>query len=812
MDSGDGVVGIIPLSAESEAVQKVLEHLQNVKQTASGWEACCPAHDDQHASLSIAVGESGRVLLHCHVGCSVKAIVTAIELKLSDLFPPREGGTAGAAQPAIPKSPAPSKGGSPRCVVATYPYCDKGGALLFEVVRYEPKDFRQRRPDGKGGWIWSLDGTPRVLYRLPELLAAYKGARIFVCEGEKDVDNVRALNLTATCNPGGAGKWVHLNDDSTLHGRRVAILPDKDDTGRKHAEDVASRLHGKAAEVKVLELPGPGKDVSDWINAHAGADKTAIRAELLARVDAVSSWQPSEHPQEASDDAAPDDEIARLAALPILIYESCRKSEAKRLNVRVSVLDRLMKQAHDEDGQGQGHVLKLPELEPWPEPVDGYALLNELAAVFARYIVLPAHGADALSLWTVFAHSLDCFEIAPRLALISPEKRCGKTRTITILHALVPRPLFTSNISPAAIFRSVEMVRPTLLLDEGDTYIHGSDELHGILNSGHSRAGAFVVRVVGDDLEARVFSTWAAMAFGAIGHLPDTLTDRSIILPMVRKAPGDKVQRLRQDRTEDLHVLGRKAARWAADHADALQAADPDTPSGLHDRAADNWRALVAIADLAGGDWSDRAREAAVSLSGAGVVEDVSMRTRLLEDLRDMFGRACTDRLTSKDICAQLAKMEDRSWPEYKRGEPITATQIAKLLKPFGVTPTNVRVGEQTAKGYRLADLKDAFERYLELPGATQLQPLQTQANLAFSGRNIPENVTSAKVQKPLENTSLLRRYGPETPKGREKAFTTIKDLPEDRLRQLQLNWRLQLAAARRNAPVVAGALKGEDT
>jgi len=207
---------------------------------------------------------------------------------------------------------------------------------------------------------------------------------------------------------------------------------------------------------------------------------------------------------------------------------------------------------------------------------------------FRRYIALPAHGAETLALWAVFSHALDCFEVAPRLALVSPEKRCGKTLTLMVLQRLVPRPLLASNVSPAALFRTVEKARPTLLLDEAETYIHAGDEIQGLLNSGHTRSGAFVVRVCGDDYEPRKFRTWAAMAFGAIGRLPDTLSDRSIIVPMRRKRPEDVVEPFRQDRVGGLHGLCRKAARWAKDHADALRVADPDTPGGLNDRAASN--------------------------------------------------------------------------------------------------------------------------------------------------------------------------------------------------------------------------------
>ena len=254
----------------ADPVADILSRLQSVKATAEHqWQARCPAHDDQHASLCVGRGKDGRALVFCQAGCSTFDIRGALNLPWSAFFPPNT--------PPVPKYGR---------IVATYDYRDSGGELLFQVVRFEPKDFRQRRPDGNGGWIWELGDTPRVLYRLPELLQADPRQWVFVVEGEKDADNLAALGLIATCNPGGAGKWGKLADDSALHGFRVAIVPDKDDPGRRHEQNVTARLTGKAAEVRTVTLPDPGKDVSDWIAAGGTA------AQLLAMVEAPVSQEP----------------------------------------------------------------------------------------------------------------------------------------------------------------------------------------------------------------------------------------------------------------------------------------------------------------------------------------------------------------------------------------------------------------------------------------------------------------------------------------------------------------------------------------
>jgi hypothetical protein len=180
----------------------------------------------------------------------------------------------------------PPANGSRR-IVATYDYRDEQRELLFQVVRYEPKDFRQRRPVRRG-WVSSIQGVRRVLFRLPELLAAPADRPVFVVEGEKDVDNLSGLELLATCNAMGAGKWLPDYNES-LRGRYVVILPDNDDPGRNHAEDVARQLNGVAASVSVLELPGlPDKgDVSDWLAAGGTKDQ------LLELAKGAKPWRPA---------------------------------------------------------------------------------------------------------------------------------------------------------------------------------------------------------------------------------------------------------------------------------------------------------------------------------------------------------------------------------------------------------------------------------------------------------------------------------------------------------------------------------------
>ena len=360
----------------------------------------------------------------------------------------------------------------------------------------------------------------------------------------------------------------------------------------------------------------------------------------------------------------------------------------------------------------QGHAVTLADPEPWPEPVDGAALVGALAQTFARFVALPEGAATTLALWTMHAHAHEAAQVSPLLGLSSPEKRSAKTTTLTVLGALGPRPLWAASISPAALFRAIERFRPLLLVDEADR-LREAEELRLLLNASHNRASASVVRTVGDDFEPRTFSTWGPKALALIGELPGTLEDRSIVLRMRRRRSDERVERLRLDRLPQLEPLRRQAWTWAQAHLEELRGSDPTTPDGLHDRAADNWRPLLAIADCAGGAWPSQARVAAMLLSGGAAEGERAPAVQLLADLREVFTARASDRLASADLVGVLTQREDRPWPEWKRGKPLSVRQLAKLLGRFGVQPTQLWIAGVNVRGYERVAFEDAWARYL---------------------------------------------------------------------------------------------------
>jgi putative DNA primase/helicase len=434
--------------------------------------------------------------------------------------------------------------------------------------------------------------------------------------------------------------------------------------------------------------------------------------------------------------------------------------------------------------EAQGAAIVFKDVEPWPEPVDGADILAGLVRVNARHVVLPKGAATAIALWIVHAHALDVAEVSPILGITSPEKRCAKTTELEVIGALVPRPLPAANITAASLFRAVDLYRPTLLVDEADSFLAGSDELRGIVNSGHRRASAFVVRCVGDDHEPRTFRTWGAKAVACIGALPGTLEDRAILVRMRRRRRDESVTPLRLDRLDAFEPLRRQAARWAADHLDALRVADPDVPPQLHDRAADNWRPLLAIADAAAGPWPERARRAAVLLSAVGEGDGAPAEV-LLADIRALFAERGADRLPSEDIVAALVKLEDRPWPEWKHGKPLTVRQLARLLSRFDVGPKDYRFERGTLKGYELAKFADAFGRYLPSDPQQPQQGLSGAVSEPSANRNTGTRVADGEsADNPRRASHVAGVAGRDD--GRAAAHRADERDPDEEARRAQ--------------------------
>lgn len=570
-------------------------------------------------------------------------------------------------------------------------------------------------PRGIRGWRHKAFCVPRPLYGLHRLATA-PNAKVLIVEGEKTAKAARTLfpELVVLTSPGGAMAAAKC-DFAPLAGRHLIIWPDHDEAGQRYAFDVKQlTLETGAKSVAVVSIPNDfprSWDLADPIpDGYSDFDIRDLAISLLG--------DDNKNEAAASELQSAIEELSRLSPLE---YDQIRKSEASRLRVRVGNLDKAISDRRSRrepvaarPGLG-GTALELVSPTPFTHSVDGAAVLDAVVETIKRFIVIDLHEVHALALWVMFAYCYDCFEHNPRLALLSPEKRCGKTTTLSLIGALVPRALQASNISPPSIFRVIEKSSPTLLIDEADTFIQKSDDLRGMLNAGHSKAAPYVIRVVGDDHEPRSFNVWAPVVIAKIGELHPTLQDRSVVIKMKRKRTGDKVDRLRVSRMPELEILKQKMARWSIDNLEELSFADPTLPNELNDRAMDNWRPLFSIAHAVGGTWPERSLQAALALSGVEASESSEISIRLLEDVRTIFRETGLPRIPTHELLVRLNKLEERPWPTLNNDTPMTPANLARLLKRYSIRAVTFRESTvRTLRGYVATDFHETFERYLE--------------------------------------------------------------------------------------------------
>jgi putative DNA primase/helicase len=332
---------------------------------------------------------------------------------------------------------------------------------------------------------------------------------------------------------------------------------------------------------------------------------------------------------------------------------------------------------------------------------------------------------------------IDVVQVAPLAIITSPEKRCGKSQLLFLLGRLSARAITTSSISPAALYRTIDAWCPTLLIDEADAFMRDNEELRGLLNSGHTRESAYVIRTVGDDFTPTKFNTWGAKALAGIGHLADTLMDRAIILELRRKLPHEEVDRIRHAEPGLFDSLRSKLGRFSEDYREQVREARPPLPQSLNDRAQDNWEPLLAIAMAAGNDWLQLGTVAALKLSGSESLAQ-TIGTELLADIHEIFGDN-RDRITTAELIRLLCKDEEKPWATFNRGNPITPRQVAKRLKEYGIISRSIRLGIETAKGYTLDQFQESFSRYLS-------PEISTTASR--SGNHTDLNVTNKILQE----------------------------------------------------------------
>jgi len=438
--------------------------------------------------------------------------------------------------------------------------------------------------------------------------------------------------------------------------------------------------------------------------------------------------------------------IKRLASLSPIDYDRARKQEAEKLGISVSALDKAVNATKRTEIDDSGFTC----VEPLEYPINPAELLNDISTTVHRFIVCNKETADAVALWASMTWFMDVVQIAPLAIITAPEKRCGKTQLLTILGKLSYRPLSASSMSSASLYRCIEAWQPTLLLDETDAFLKENEELRGVINSGHSRDNAYVIRTVGDDHTPKRFSTWGAKALSGIGHLSDTLMDRAIILELRRKLVHETIDRLRHAEPDLFLTLTRKLARFADDYREQVRQARPTLPDVLNDRQQDNWEPLLAIAECAGSEWLDRANRVALKLSASD--KTTSVRNELLSDIQEIFETKRASKISTADLIEALVSDDEKSWATYNRGKQLTPRQLAGKLRDYGIYSKTVRLGYDTAKGFELDQFTDVFERYLSqhhlfLPSQSNISlKSNTRNDLSVTDDVTDENAKGNKV------------------------------------------------------------------
>jgi hypothetical protein len=403
---------------------------------------------------------------------------------------------------------------------------------------------------------------------------------------------------------------------------------------------------------------------------------------------------------------------------------------------------------------------------------DGPTLFDDLMRFVRRFVVLSYEQLVAVVLWIVHTHAFEAAEATPYLNITSAEKRSGKTRLLEVLDLLVARPWRTGRTSPASLVRKIDGEKATLLLDESDAAFKGDrdygEALRGILNDGHRRGGCATLCVgKGADIKARDFKVFGPKAVAGIGNaLPDTVRDRSIRIELKRQAFDERAERFHWRKVEqEAATLQARVEAWAANHVEDLKERDPAVIEEISDRAFDGWEPLLAIAEVAGGEWPTSARVAATNLSSSADVEDESAGVQLLHDIRLIFTKR-DGSIHTDDLLEELCSNAESPWSAWHHGRSLSARGLAKLLRPYRIRSKQVWIDDTNKHGYRRRDFADAWRRYLVSPRANarnarttkskgKKQDSETLGHKPSSGSKNGETSDEIDVLAPLADRSL---------------------------------------------------------
>lgn len=588
---------------------------------------------------------------------------------------------------------------------------------------------------------WQPPGSGTHLYILPSVRSVLSNPNIEIAitEGEKKAACLTQHGIP-TIGLGGVSSWgngagdLHVEFDPVSFIDRNVLIVFDSNAWRQEKVDIGHALYalGKALEsrggkVEALVIPptDDGKDqgADDFIAKH-GIGKFKELKRIKLRHDGLAQFKPW--------------------------WENWRKGKAQDSKELSKVASRLQ------------------PVEPWPDPVDGVALANEIRAALKRFVITVQPEAVVVeALWILFTHTLDAFGIAPILAFWSPVPECGKSINQSIVARLCPKSLEGSSMTEAVVFRVVDLLQPTIFVDEAADLLEKRPELMALFRAAHQRNKAYVYRTQGDNHEVTAFSTWSAKSLAiTTAKIENALASRCLIVKMQRKTSSERTERYSATKEyPDLDILCRKASRWARDNIAAVRDAVPDIPD-IENRSLDNYEPLFKIAHVVGGGWPQLINEAAVKMLGADNPVDLAISIELLKDIKTIFDaepKGDDRKLASADLVKALVAKEDRPWSEYNRGKPISQNQVARLLKDFFIFSRKIRPekSDKTCQGYFERQFEEAIERYSPaVPPFTESQPEHQNSdneNKDLGQKTQPEQNDSVPV---AESGLSVENYG----------------------------------------------------
>jgi hypothetical protein len=554
----------------------------------------------------------------------------------------------------------------------SWAYKNLNGEILLVTDRYDPKNdtgkriiprcFVDDQTEGKTGWIQKkfLDYNP--LYNLEDFNNK-ANLPILIVEGEKTCEAAKQLygeKFWCTTWLGGSNGTAKVNTDM-ITNRKIYMIPDNDDTGRKAMKNLASKLLPKNSVFMVnypsFEFP-PAWDIADAFPTNWDKEK------FQSYIDSATPYLLQQPP-------------------------STNTKPIKENEVRLT-----------------------EDVEPYAGNVNGLELVNELISIIKSHIILKENEAVAIAYWILQTYNIEAFTFAPRLLIISPEKRCGKSTLLQLLELLCYRSWPVGNCTSAVLFRMIEKEQPTVLIDEADSFFHKSSEMRNIIDVGFQKKFN-VMRSAGMNFEqVKLYRVFSMMAIASINNLSDTIMDRGIKIEMKRKLTEENIQPLRARAQETrFQQIKQKCRKLMLDIGEQAGSIFIDYIEGLSDRACNVWEGIIAIATLIGD--RERAICAAKEIYISSSDDTESIKNILLRHILKIFENHNFEDISSSVLVSDLISIDGGPWSEYPNGKPLTAHKLARLLKEYKIRTFQKNVNGSNTNHYRYSCFTEIFERYI---------------------------------------------------------------------------------------------------